>query len=105
MSQDIDMNKKPQKPRKNRIYSTEFKQEAIRLAGELGVTAAARQLGIPMSNVDKWKSGIAIKAATSPRERELLEENKKLKRELERSEAVNEILKKTAAIFSKEHLT
>ena len=46
-----------------------------------------------------------MKMAASPEQKELQDEIKKLKRQLEQSEAVIEVLKKTAAIFSKDHLT
>ena len=75
------------------------------MAKELGTAETARKLGVPVSNVDKWKSGNGVKASTSPEVRALQDENKRLKRQLEQSDAIVEILKKTAAIFSKDHLT
>jgi len=93
------------KPRKYRVYSAEFKKEAVELAKELGSAETSRKLGVPLSNIDKWRSGHSMKAAVSPSEKEYLNEIKQLKRELERSHAVIEVLKKTAAIFSKDHLT
>lgn len=92
------------KSKKYRTYTPEFKKEAVRLARELGSSEAAKKLGVPLSNIDKWKSGHAMKMVSSPELKELQDENKRLKRRLEQAEAINEILKKTAAIFSKEHL-
>ena len=100
-----EMNKETKsKGSKNRTYTPEFKIEAATLAKKMGTTAAARKLGVPTSNIDKWRSGHSMKSTISPDVKELQDEIKRLKRQLEQSEAVNAILKKTAAIFSKDHL-
>lgn len=96
---------KIEKKRQYRVYTPEFKKEVVAMAKELGTSETARKLGVPPSNVDKWKSGTAMKTASSPEQKELQDENKRLKRKLEQSEAIIEVLKKTAAIFSKDHLT
>ena len=38
----------------HRVYTVEFKTEAIRLALEVGVTEAARRLGMPMTSIQNW---------------------------------------------------
>jgi transposase len=97
---------KNQKPKRAyRSYTPAFKKEAVAMAKEIGSSETARKLGIPLANIDKWKSGHSMKLASSPEQKELQDEIKKLKRQLEQAEAINEILKKTAAIFSKDHLT
>jgi len=96
---------KIKKRRQYRVYTPEFKKEVVAMAKELGTAEVSRKLGVPLSNIDKWKSGTAMKMAASPEQKELQDEIKKLKRQLEQSEAVIEVLKKTAAIFSKDHLT
>lgn len=98
---NMEQNKKL---RKNRVYSPEFKKEAVELAKELGSAETSRKLGVPLSNIDKWRAGLQMKMAASPEAKEYLQENKRLKRELEQSHAIIEVLKKTAAIFSKDHL-
>jgi len=96
---------KIKKRRQYRVYTPEFKKEVVAMAKELGTAEVSRKLGVPLSNIDKWKSGTAMKMAASPEQKELQDEIKKLKRQLEQSEAVIEVLKTTAAIFSKDHLT
>ncbi len=103
MSAQMSKEQKEQRP-KHRIYTAEFKREAATLAKEIGSTEAARKLGIPLSNVDKWRSGHSMKSVIPTEQKELQDEIKRLKRQLEQSEAINSILKKTAAIFSKDHL-
>ena len=107
MSPDTKMkaskNLKPK--RKYRVYTAEFKKEVVAMAKELGSAETSRKLNVPVANIDKWKSGHSMKMATTPEHKELQDEIKKLKRQLDQSEAVIEVLKKTAAIFSKEHLT
>lgn len=107
MSPDTQMkaNKNPKPKRKYRVYTAEFKKEVVAMAKELGSTETSRKLNVPVANIDKWKSGHSMKMATTPEHKELQDEIKKLKRQLDQSEAVIEVLKKTAAIFSKEHLT
>ena len=97
--------KSDHKNRKHRVYTPEFKKEVVALAKELGTSEASKKLGVPLSNIAKWRSGHAMKSAITPEQRDLHDEIKRLKRQLEQSEAVIEVLKKTAAILSKEHLT
>ena len=40
---------------KKRKYNLEFKQQAVRLAQEIGTTKAASQLGVSMSTLHSWK--------------------------------------------------
>lgn len=42
------------KPRK--IHTAEFKEEAVKLANQIGVTAAAKRLGVNGSQVSKWRT-------------------------------------------------
>ena len=107
MSPDTQMkaNKNPKPKRKYRVYTAEFKKEVVAMAKELGSTEASRKLNVPLGNIDKWKSGHSMKLASSPELKALQDENKKLKRQHEQDQAIIEVLKKTATIFSKEHLT
>lgn len=92
------------KSKSYRKYTPEFKVEAVKLAKEIGSGEASKKLNVPPSCIDKWKSGHAMKSAMSPELKALQDENKKLKRELEQEKAINLVLKKTAAIFSRDHL-
>lgn len=91
-----------------RIYSREFKIEALRRVIEDGVPAAhvARELGISPNTLSSWKREYLADTEHAfpghgkqkPDEEELTRlqrENAKLKREIE-------ILKKAAAYFAKE---
>jgi transposase len=92
---------------KRKKFSKEFKAEAVKLAlsSDENSTAIAARLGISKTMLYNW-----IKLENQPSEikdimmkqKELLEENKRLKKELAKSKQVEEILKKAAAYFAKE---
>lgn len=95
--------------KKQKIYTAEFKAEAIKAIEENkgNVSETARQLGISMQTLSNWykKAKIGILAGTqqySPDLVALLEENKKLKQQLKTAEMEKEFLKKAAAYFAKE---
>lgn len=48
--------------KQRKVYSREFKQEAVRLAveGEHGVAAVARDLGVDANTLRKWKRALAV---------------------------------------------
>ena len=86
-----------------RVFTEEFKHDAVRLAKERGNTSAvARDLGIHESLLSKWKH--KLKAAPerpfpghgNPQDLELAQ----IKRELARLKEENEILKKAVGIFT-----
>ena len=86
-----------------RVFTEEFKRDAVRLAKERGNTsAAARDLGINESLLSKWKH--KLEAAPErpfpghghPQDLELAQ----MKRDLARLKEENEILKKAVGIFS-----
>ncbi len=92
---------------KNRKYTDEFKQQAVKLAAELGnTTAAAKQLGIGDAIIHSWAK--KFNAMTGEKMKPVLpsdaEENKRLKKENEELKKVNYILKRAAAFFSQDHL-
>jgi transposase len=87
------------KPRK--IHTTEFKEEAVKLANKIGVTAAAKQLDINGSLISKWRSRTQAQSNTSQREAELAAEVAKLKRQLAEQAEDLAILKKAATYFAK----
>ena len=93
------MESKPQKPRR---YSEDFKSEAINLAEKIGIGKAAKELGISYVSLKTWKTrqkppGVDPNAPTYD---ELLRENRRLARENGYLEKINEVLKKSTAIFS-----
>ena len=84
---------------KTRTYSTEFKAEAVKkIADNSGnISATAKQLGIAMQTLSNWqnKANQGKLLGTEQYDPELiavLEENKRLKRQLKVAEEEREIL-------------
>ena len=90
-----------------KVFSKEFKLEAIRLAGESNkpVTQVARELGLRVNQIYRWRTQVeekkdkafSGKGAASSKDAEI----RRLKKELEASQEENEFLKKTAIFFAK----
>ena len=87
-----------------KVYTEEFKREAVRLAKERGNSAqTARDLGISDNTLQGWKSQLTktpenpFPGNGNPRDAELVG----LPRELARLKEENEILKKAGGIFTK----
>lgn len=88
--------------KKNRkLHTTEFKQEAVQLANKIGVSAAAKELGLYGSQIYAWRSKVQKQATTSQREAALAAEVAKLKRQLAEQQEDLAILKKAATYFAK----
>jgi len=94
--------------KKTRTYSTECKAEAVKkIADNSGnISATAKQLGIAMQTLSNWqnKANQGNLLGTEQYDPELiavLEENKRLKRQLKVAEEEREILKKATAYFAK----
>lgn len=82
--------------------SEAFKQEALKLAEEVGVAQAAKDLGVYESQLYQWRSKAAAEADRSQRENALLLENAQQKRELAQLREEVAILKKASAYFAKQ---
>ena len=82
--------------------SEAFKQEALKLAEEVGVAQAAKDLGVYESQLYQWRSKAMAEADRSQRENALLLENAKQKRELAQLREEVAILKKASAHFAKQ---
>jgi transposase-like protein len=87
-------------------YTAEFKSDAIALAEKIGVSQAAKDLGIAENRIYHWRKAAkeaaeqGIKAFPgngNPRDEELA----RLRKENAELREVNEILKKAAVIFAK----
>ena len=93
--------------RKYRRFTKEFKLEAIRLMerSDQPVTQVARELGIRVNQLYKWKQQLTTKQGDAfPGQGKQLgsdAELTRLKRENARLREENEILKKAAAYFAK----
>jgi transposase len=88
------------------FYSREFKLEAVRLSenSEKSVAQIARELGVPDRVLYRWRRQLREEPETAfpgkGHQSELEEENRRLRRELERVQQERDILKKAIAIFS-----
>ena len=87
--------------RKRRVFSEEFKQDAVRLVVSESYTfaAAAKAVGVGEQSLRKWHARLAPKPEPCGENAsldELRAENQRLRRELRRAELEGEILKKVA---------
>jgi transposase len=86
-----------------KTYTQEFKREAMRLAQTSGkpIAHVARELGISDASIHQWRKELAEHGPEafpgSGHQTALEEENRQLKRELERTRQERDILKKTLA--------
>jgi transposase len=97
----------PHEPQEQRIYTREFKLEAVRLSesSEKTVAQIARDLGVPERVLYRWRHELREQHEQAfpgkGHQSELEEENRRLRRELELLKQEREILKKAVAIFSR----
>jgi transposase len=91
-----------------KTYTREFKEEAVRLAQTSGkpITQIARELGISDTSIHQWRKELTQHGKDafpgSGHQPPLEEENRRLKREIERLQQERDILKKAVSIFSRE---
>ena len=88
-------------------YSREFKVEAVKLAeaGNKTATQVARELGIRVNQIAKWKVQLEREARTgvvAKRGRPVDDDNARLRRENARLKEENDLLKKAAIYFARE---
>jgi transposase len=89
--------------RARRIFSTEFKQEAVELVRRNGRSAnqVATELGVNQTTLSRWKREAEATSSTGQR-MPAAEELKQLRRENERLRMERDILKKSVAFFARE---
>ena len=94
--------------KKVRTYSDEFKAEAVKKIAENNgnISATAKQLDIAMQTLSNWQNKANQGKLTGseqydPQLMAVMEENKRLKRQLKVAEEEREILKKATAYFAK----
>ena len=90
----------------HRIYTPEFKDEAVRQVVDRGYTVkeVAERLGISEASLYTWRKAV-VPSKGDEREADLLEakrENLTLRAELRRTQEERDILKKAAAYFARE---
>lgn len=84
----------------HKIYTQEFKREAVRLAqtSDKSIAQVSRELGISDSSIHQWHKELAEHGPEafpgSGHQTVLEEENRRLKRELERTRQERDMLKK-----------
>lgn len=88
--------KKPQK------FNQEFIDSAVKLVESSGKTASevAREMGLPEWRVRTWVRKARSKTSNGSASQDLLQENKRLKKELARALEEASILKKASAYFA-----
>lgn len=93
---------------KTKKFSKEFKIEATKLSAEIGLVKAAEQLGVGVSTLSRWKSEFKTGDLNANAEKktyqELETEIRQLKKENGYIKQINDILKKSTAIFSNEQI-
>lgn len=95
-----------------RVFSQEFKEEAVELAKKNGVRKTAEELGVHESCIQRWKrdqehpkkSSSISQQKNKKSYEELEKENNKLKKENGYLKEINKVLKKSTAIFSQDHM-
>ena len=83
-------------------HSSEYKAEALKLASEIGVTKAAKQLGLHESQLYNWRKDSEHAKSVSEREAALAAENVRLKRQLAQQAEELSILKNAATYFAQQ---
>lgn len=99
--------KQATKPYQQRRFSTEFKQDAVRLVTQehYSIAAAAKAVGVSAQSLRAWHAKFApqpTKCGQQATCEELREEIQRLRRDLRRTELERDILKKATAYFAKE---
>ncbi|MDQ6733773.1 MAG: transposase [Nitrospirota bacterium] len=89
--------------RARRVFSTEFKQEAVELVRRNGRSAnqVATELGVNQTTLSRWKREAEATSLTG-QGMPAAEELTQLRRENERLRMERDILKKAAAFFARE---
>ena len=83
-------------------HSQEYKTEALKLASEIGMTKAAKQLGLHESQLYNWRKDSEHAKSVSEREAALAAENVRLKRQLAQQAEELSILKNAATYFAQQ---
>ena len=90
----------------HRVYTAEFKSEAVKLADEVGTAEAAKRLDMPTSSIRNWmkpesRSRLNVGGSKGRPVTEAQAEITRLRREVASLKVDNEILRKAAAYFAK----
>ena len=96
------------KRRKRRIFTEEFKREAVELVEKIGISKAEKELDIGNAVLRGWKKKIQNPEINIPSGKksytDLEKENRRLAKENGYLKEINKVLKKSTAIFSSDHM-
>ena len=95
------------KTRKTRpSYTEEFKAEAVRKCLETNANRVSKELGVSVGSLRDWmrKSEATSSNEVKPSYEDLEQQVRKLKKELGYVNEINDILKKSTAIFSNDKM-
>lgn len=96
------------KRRKRRIFTEEFKREAVELVDKIGISKAEKELDIGNSVLRGWKKKLQNPESKSSSEKksysDLEKENRRLAKEIGYLKEINKVLKKSTAIFSNDQM-
>jgi transposase len=90
-------------------YSPEFKKEALSRCEKEGVSKTAEELGVSQATLNRWKNEKERKplgpdSSDKPTYEELEKENDRLRQEIGYIKDINDVLKKSTAIFSSQEM-
>lgn len=96
------------KRRKRRIFTEEFKREAVELIDKIGIVNVEQELDIGNSTLRAWRKKFQTPESKVLSENksysELEKENRRLTKENGYLKEINKVLKKSTAIFSNDHM-
>ena len=100
------MESKTRRPK--RSFSMEFKKEAVELIEKIGMKKAEAELDIGSSTLRSWQKKIQNPGPQAPEGQksysQLQKEIRRLNKENGYLKEINKVLKKSTAIFSREHM-
>ena len=92
--------KRETKSKKRRSYDAEFKSNVLKMHEDgRSVSSLSESFGINENLIYRWKS--ASRDSSKQADGSVIEENKRLRRELQETQQERDILKKALAIFSR----
>jgi transposase len=87
---------------KKRVYTQEFKEEAVKLAIENGIPQTANDLNVNPVNIRRWVKNFKEEDSSILSESEVQKELRLAKKEIHHLKKINDILKKSLGIFAED---
>lgn len=96
------------KRRKRRIFPKEFKSEAVELIEKIGIPRASEELDVDQATLRAWRKKAKAPELSSADGKksyaDLEREVRRLRKENGYIKEINKVLKKSTAIFSRDHM-